>query len=128
MFGEKSMYGQWELTIDGKGRIFIPKSTCVEKGERLILTKNQDTGTYEIHSLTEYDKIIRQLKDKALNTTNKEERIYYEKRIYEVIKLIIKSSKIDCQGRFLIGKIFEDKNKILCIGAKDYLVLDSMDK
>jgi len=123
MFGEKSIYGQKEVTLDNKGRIILPANTKREKGDNLILVYDEDISAYEILSFDIYDKIIEKLKINILNATNKVDEIYYKKRIYEISKSVIKTLNVDIQGRVILGKIYDNTNKVLCIGAYDRLIL-----
>lgn len=128
MFGEESIYGQSEVTLDDKGRIILPTDTKREKGDSLVLARDNDTLQYEICSYQMFDKIINELRNKVLNSTNKIDEIYYKKRIYEISKSIVKKLKVDSQGRVNIGKIYGEIDKILCIGACDRLILEPVDE
>ena len=125
MFGEESIYGQNEVSLDSKKRIILPANTKREKGDTLLLVKDHDISLYEIFNAYTYDKLIEDLNQKIANTTDKQEEIYYKKKIYEISKSIIKKLNVDVQGRVTLGNIYEKENtnKILCIGAYDRLIL-----
>ena len=79
MFGEKPIFGQSELTVDKKGRIFIPANTKREHGEELVLIDNKDLGVYEIYSVLKLkerfeaiNKLIIESKTKKTNCFMKE--------------------------------------------------------
>ena len=46
----------------------------------------------------------------------------------EISKSILRSEKVDSQGRFLTGKTFEDCDKVLSTGAYDHLIIDKIKK
>lgn len=127
MFGEKSLYGNDVLKIDDKGRIFLPKYTKKEKDDELVLRYDEENAKYEIYSIDRYDQIMNILEKYSIKSTNVKERKYYEKRIYEISKSILKKLKVDSQGRVNIGDIDTESSKILCIGARDHLILEPVD-
>ena len=55
MFGDKTMFGQNELTVGDNGRIFIPASTKREVGEELVLLYNDELKIYEIYSISKLE-------------------------------------------------------------------------
>lgn len=122
MFGEESMYGQKEVSIDEKGRMLLPAYTKREKGDKLFLIYDEDICLYQIFNFSTYDDIVNKLQNNYLNANNKMDEIYYKKRICEVSKSIISSLKVDSQGRVKIGKIY-GQNKVLCIGSCDHVIL-----
>jgi len=124
MFGEKAIFGQSELTPDNKGRIFIPVYTQREAGEELVLLYNAELKLYEIYSVSKLEEKFKKLNDLMLNSKNKNEKQFYEKRLYELSKSILRSEKIDSQGRFLTGKVFEGEEKLLSTGAYDHLLIE----
>ena len=126
MFGEESILGRNELTVDKKGRIFIPADTKREQGESLVLVYNKDLETYEIYSSNKFSEILDILNNKILNATSKQEKIYYQKELFEISKSILICSKVDAQGRFLTGKVFEGQEKVLSIGCHDHLIIEKL--
>lgn len=126
MFGEESLLGQNELKIDTKGRIFIPIETKREVGERLVLLYDEDLNIYKIYSYKKLEEKLKELNKMILNAKNKTDEIYYKKKLYEISKSILKCSKVDSQGRIIIGKIFDEQNKVLSIGCEDHLVIEKV--
>ena len=124
MFGEENLFGQNELTVDKKGRIFVPAYTKREVGEELLLLYNDDLNLYEIYSARKLEEKFEKLNDLMLNSKNKQESNFYKKRIYELSKSILRSSIVDQQGRILTGKTFEDYEKVLSTGAYDHLIIE----
>jgi len=124
MFGEKPLFGQNELTVCEKGRIYIPTYTKREPGEELVLLYNSDLKLHEIYSSKLLEKKFETLNKKCADAKNTLEKVFYEKRLLELSKSILRSEKVDSNGRFLIGKIFEGEEKILSTGAFDHLILE----
>lgn len=124
MFGDQPILGQTELKIDEKGRVLIPSSTKREVGEELVVLNNRNLNLYEIYSAARLKEKIEELNSKIDKSENDFKKIHYEKLLYQLCKSVLKSGKVDSQGRFLIGKIFEDENKVLSIGAYDHLIIE----
>ena len=126
MFGDKPIFGQTELKIDEKGRMFIPANTKREVGEELVLLNNKNLNLYEIYSIAKLKEKFEELNELMMNSKNKSHERFYEKMIYELSKSILKSGKVDAQGRFLIGKIFDEDEKVLSTGAYDHLIIEAV--
>lgn len=124
MFGEEPILGQNELTLDKKGRIFIPAHTKREQGDNLVLVYNKDLDVHEIYNSEKFSEILEFLNNKILNAQTKEEKIYYLKELSEASKSVLRSSKVDAQGRFLTGNVFEGEDKLLSIGCNDHLIIE----
>lgn len=126
MFGENPIFGQNELTVDSKGRIFIPASTKREPGEELVLIENKDLGIYEIYSILTLKDRFEEINKLMKNSKTKKDKIFYEKMLCEISKSILRCEKVDAQGRFLIGKTFEGYEKVTSTGAYDHLIIDKV--
>lgn len=124
MFGEELMLGQIEMSIDYKGRVIIPVSTKREVGEKLILIHDESLDIYEIYSLSKLTEKFEKLNNLILDAKNKKEENMYKKKLYQFSKSILRSQKIDLQGRISMGKEFKDIKKVLCIGAYDHLIIE----
>ena len=128
MFGEKPIFGQSELTIDTKGRMFIPASTKREKNEELVLINNKDLGVYEIYSVLKLKQRFEEINKLIIKAKTKKEKLFYERMLCEISKSILRSEKVDCQGRISTGKIFEDCSKVMSTGAYDHLIIEKIRK
>jgi len=124
MFGDKSIFGQNELTIDSKGRIFIPANTQREQGEELVMLYNGNLNAYEVYSVKKLEERFEEINNLIINATSKKDKLYYQKFLCELSKSILRKEKIDSQGRFLTGKIFEGYEKVLSTGAYDHLIIE----
>lgn len=127
MFGEKAIFGQSEVKIDIKGRIFLPTFTNKEENDELVLVYDDILKTHEIYSIKSLEAKFKQLEKLIEESKNIKEETYYKKRFYEFSKSILKSGKVDAHGRFLLGKIFEEE-KLLCTGAFDRLLVEPLKK
>ena len=118
MFSEKILIGYSSTNIDEKNRLILPKFTCAEAGDRLIVIPEDDKiAIYFTSKLAEYVKKL----DRITNLSEKKDllikfKTYCEKAIVEVVvdnsKTISLSSNI----------IFNNKNVIIQ-GSGDRLVL-----
>lgn len=124
MFGEDAIFGQSELNIDSKGRIFIPINTKREVGEDLVLLYNKNLNLYEIYSIKKLEERFEEITRRINNATTKKEKIHYQKFLYELSKSILRREKVDAQGRVLTGKIFEGYDKVKTTGAYDHLIVE----
>lgn len=124
MFGDEVILGQSQLTVDQKGRVFIPPYTKREEGDRLVLFYDNDLNVYEIHSFDEIKKEISKIKNKIENSKTKLEKIEYKKELYEYSKSILMCSRVDKNGRALFSDVFKPGSTLLSIGCKDYLTIE----
>ena len=118
MFGDKVLIGYSSTNIDEKNRLNLPKFTCAEAGDRLIVIPEDDR--LAIYSTSTLDEYVEKL-DKVTNPTDhknllKEFRNYCESAIVECI--VDKNKRISLSSNI----IFNDKN-VTVIGSGDRLVL-----
>ena len=128
MFGEKPLFGQVEISVDKKGRICIPATTKREPGEDLVILYNEQFDLYEIYSVKSLESRINKLDKLIADSKNKHDQNFYKKSLYELCKSILRSEKVDLQGRILTGKIFEGEEKVLSTGAYDHLIIEPIKK
>lgn len=124
MFGEDILFGQKDIKVDSKGRIFIPSETKRETGDNLVLLYDKDLDVYRIYNFKTIKDILNDLNDKILNSKTKLEVIEYKKKSLEISRSIIRSCKVDTQGRITIGNLFENQDTLLVIGNYDNLVIE----
>lgn len=128
MFGEKPMFGQAEVSIDNKGRIFLPTFTSREEGDQVVLVFNDILGVHEIYSVSALEEKFKQIEEQIVKATTKKEEIFYKKRLYQLSKSVLRSVKVDSQGRVLVGKTFEGEDKLLTTGAYDRIMIEPIKK
>ena len=124
MFGDIPIIGKNEVNVDSKGRIFIPAYTKREKGETLVLCKDNDLNIHVIYSFKRIEESLEKIDKKIENSKTDEERIRYKKERLEILKSIIKMANLDKQNRMLIGLEFKEYEKVLTIGNYDSLIIE----
>ena len=121
-------FTSYKVSIDNKGRIFLPTFTSREEGDQVVLVFNDILGVHEIYSVSALEEKFKQIEEQMMQATTKKDVIFYKKRLYQLSKEILRSSKVDSQGRVLIGKTFEDENKLLITGAYDHIMIEPIKK
>ena len=117
MFGDKVLIGYSNTTVDDKKRLFLPKFTCAEAGEKLIVIPEDDRlAIYSSSVLDEYVDRIDSIKDfKERKTFLTEFREYCESIITEVT--------VDKAKRISLSNIeFNDRN-IIVQGSGDRIII-----
>lgn len=124
MFGDEEIYGQFIIPIDDKNRISLPKVTKRENGDILNIVYDEDLELYRIYNANIFNEKLEYLSCKITDATNKQEEIIYKKKYLEFAKSVLRSGKVDKQGRFTIGNILSPNKNVYAIGAKDHLILE----
>ncbi|MDP9750694.1 MraZ protein [Thermoanaerobacter pentosaceus] len=96
--------GQYEHTIDAKGRVIIPAKFREELGEKFVLTKGLDNCLF-VYSLEEWKNIEAKLK--TLPLTKKDARAFTRFFLAGAVEC-----EIDKQGRILIPANLREYAKI----------------
>lgn len=96
--------GQYEHTIDAKGRVIIPAKFREELGDRFVLTKGLDNCLF-VYSLEEWKNIEAKLK--TLPLTKKDARAFTRFFLAGAVEC-----EIDKQGRILIPANLREHAKI----------------
>lgn len=96
--------GQYEHTIDAKGRVIIPAKFREELGEKFVLTKGLDNCLF-VYSLEEWKNIEAKLK--TLPLTKKDARAFTRFFLAGAVEC-----EIDKQGRILIPANLREHAKI----------------
>lgn len=121
MFGKESMYGQTIVHLDDKKRIILPKFTGATQGDRLVLVRNKNY--LSIHREVNIERRIKELEARYEKSSG-EEKIQIEIQLFEMYKSILKKIKCDKERRVTLGDVIEG-NEIECIGAREYLILNT---
>jgi len=98
------LMGQYEHTIDAKGRVIIPAKFREELGEKFVLTKGLDNCLF-VYSLEEWKNIEAKLK--TLPLTKKDARAFTRFFLAGAVEC-----EIDKQGRILIPGNLREHAKI----------------
>jgi MraZ protein len=98
------LMGQYEHTIDSKGRVIIPAKFREELGEKFVLTKGLDNCLF-VYSLDEWKNIEEKLK--TLPLTKKDARAFTRFFLAGAVEC-----EVDKQGRILIPSHLREHAKI----------------
>lgn len=90
--GEAVLTGEYQHTVDGKGRLNFPARLREDLGERFVITKGLD-GCLFVYSLPEWEHILQRLHELPLSTGRNLKR-FLASGAAEV--------EVDKQGRVLI--------------------------
>lgn len=107
----KVFIGEYEHSVDAKGRVIMPAKLRDDIGEKFILTKGLD-GCLFAYSQTEWSNFEEKLK--TLPLTNKNARDFVRFFLSGAIEC-----EIDKQGRFLIPGNLREYGKLI----KDIVIL-----
>jgi len=125
MFGEENIYGQTSVSLDSKSRIILPKFTYIEpKEELLIVDKEQYLSVCKEDKM---NNIIKQLEEQYICGDSKRKR-EIDLELLKISSSILKKVQSDKQHRINLSGIEIKDKKVLCIGAKDSLILDVKQK
>ena len=120
MFGEQSIYGQTMVHIDDKNRMFLPKITYVEKDDNLlILNKGDYIGIYSVET---FEETLKRL-EKSFFGNDLQMKRELDLEILKLYSSILRKVKVDSQNRINFGNVELEDSEILCIGAKDHIML-----
>ena len=127
MFGEKSMLGTYIVTVDSKGRIFLPKKfTYAEKGDELVLVL--EDGCYALYRKDGYDIEIGRFKKRYLNAENSKIRKKAYEDMLDACKKIQKCLTIDSNNRASLTPIYEANTNLELIGAQNSIKIMKLSK
>ena len=124
MFGEEALLGKIELTLDSKNRLILPTSTKREPGEVVVIVEDKDLDLYKIYSESKITAIFDKLNEELIKATKKTDEINYKKKILELSRTIIRSVKVDKQGKIYLGTKFTNVTNVNLIGAYDHMILE----
>jgi MraZ protein len=108
--------GEYQNSIDTKGRVIVPSKFREELGYKFILTKGLDNCLY-IYPMTEWDKFKEKLVD--LPVTNKDARAFVRYFFSSAVEC-----EMDKQGRLTIPQNLREHAKI----DKELVTIGVLDK
>lgn len=126
MFGEDTIYGRTEIKKDNKNRIVLPAFTYAEFNDSLLILNNKDF--IDIYSELDFNKILDNLELKIKNSNNKKEENILKKDLLKMYELVIKKVKCDNQRRINIYPMYNEESKLICIGARDHIMVKRIEK
>lgn len=118
MFGDKVLVGYSSCSLDSKNRIHLPKFTCCEAGERLLIIPEDDNlAIYSSKTLDVYVERINSIK-------NVEDQKELLKEFRKYCESVIQETTVDNQNRItLTTNIDFIERTIELRGSGDRLVL-----
>ena len=123
MFGENIMLGQTIVKLDKGNRITLPKFTNAEVGDELLIVDEIDF--LSVYSKETYIKQIKCLEDKLKKCENVDELRKNNLKLLRFYRTILSNVKCDKYHRIYLGSVKNNTNDILCIGAKDHLIIQA---
>lgn len=115
--------GEFDHSIDAKGRITIPSKFRDELGDNCVVTRGFD-GCLEIHSISRWEEKVEIL----LATTKQDENLRKLKR--QIFSKTI-NCEYDKQGRILISQELRTlaglADKVMVVGIGDHIELWNLD-
>ena len=123
MFGEKEIYGNFEKTLDTKGRVLLPSATGAEIGDKLFLMTY--TNGVKVIAKRKVQDIV-ELIDKrieALGFQNNKEINELKAARDAIYDSIIREVTVDANKRINTHNLFGKTKDIVVVGHKDYVVL-----
>lgn len=118
------LIGEYEHSIDTKGRLIMPAKLKEDMGEKFVITKGLD-GCLFAYSLKEWQTFEEKLRTFPL--TNKDARALMRFFLAGAIEC-----EIDKQGRFLIGSNLREfaglEKEVIIIGVLNKIEIWSKDK
>lgn len=100
MFGEIPILGYKEVSVDEKGRIFLPKFTCAEKGDQVSVLEN-GANSFKLYNLTYLQNIINEL-NKSCDSSEKRKIQELSDRLQLLYYSYLATGRVDSQRRLNI--------------------------
>ncbi len=125
MFGDEPILGYKEIRIDSKGRIFIPKFTGVEVGDKISIIEN-GYGSLKLYNLLYMQSIINDL-NKRCNSQDMQRIQLLNDRLQLLYYSYLATNSIDSQKRLNVpDQILREygfKDKVYMQGCGTNLVI-----
>lgn len=118
------LIGEYEHSVDSKGRLIMPSKLKEDIGEKFVITKGLD-GCLFVYSQTEWKNFEDKLR--AFPLTNKDARALMRFFLAGAMEC-----EVDKQGRFLITSVLRDfaglEKEVVIIGVLTKIEIWSKDK
>ena len=125
MFGDRTLLGTYEVSVDSKNRIALPAKTNREAGDELVLVFDKDVEKYAIHKLKDIENKIKYYDDR-IDITNSEDEIKKLKtEEYKYAKAVKDLLTVDVQGRIILTSNFSKYTKLTLVGCGNVMYIDS---
>lgn len=120
MFNEESIYGISYASKDGKNRVIMPSYTGAAKEDQLVIIKYH--GFYKILRKDVLDAQIKVIQDSILENVRKgsiSNVQALETYRDSIVMDIVRTSRVDGQGRIIVGDLYSEDRKVTLVGAND---------
>lgn len=125
MFGEEPILGYREVSLDSKSRIFVPKFSGVEEGDKISIIEN-GPSSLKLYNLMYMQQKVNEL-NKMCDSKDKERVQQLSDRLQLLYYSYLATSKVDSQGRITIpqevAKEYGFKDKVIMQGCGTNLTL-----
>lgn len=125
MFGEEPILGYREVGLDEKSRIFLPKFTGVEQGDRISFVEDTPSSL-KLYNLMYMQQLISEI-NKKCNPEDKEKVQQLSDRLQLLYYSYLATSKVDSHGRITIpqdiANEYKFKDKIIVQGCGTNLTI-----
>lgn len=116
-WGLPVLLGQFQVRVDEKGRLAIPKRFRAEIGRKLIVTQGYENCLLVVNQ-SRWHKLIKEVQDRPLfSQAGRETRRFLLGGAFDL--------ELDRQGRFIIPAVLKSyaglKKDSLCLGVGNYL-------
>ncbi len=116
--------GEYNHTVDAKGRLIIPASYRDKLGEKFVVTKGID-NCLVAYGMDEWEKLVAKLSEISMTKGNN--RIFSRFMLGKAGEV-----EIDSHGRILLGAAFREyaqiQKEVVLVGAGKYIEIWAKDK
>lgn len=120
MFNEESIYGISHASKDGKNRVIMPSYTGAAKEDQLVIIKYH--GFYKILRKDILDAQIKVIQDSILENVRRgsiSNIQALETYRDSIVMDIVRTARVDGQGRIIVGDLYSEDKKVTLVGAND---------
>ena len=124
MFGDRTLLGTYEVSVDSKNRIILPAKTGREVGEELVLAYDEDLKKYFIYKLSDVEDKIKYYEDIIEITSSEEEIVKLKSKEYEYAKRLKDILTVEKQGRIKLNSDLGKYKKLILIGCGNNIYIE----
>lgn len=121
MFGEKGLYGVYDIKVNADGTTTLPKEFCIDEKDALWFLKQENSIV--LLSVDVLDKIVEAKKAELEACTDKEEKRRKLRQYYSYLADILKQFETNRYLKVKVNEIFEKvfgtTEDIIAVGSHD---------
>ena len=124
MFGDKTLIGQFDVSTDDKGRMFIPSKFNSEVGDNLVLMYDDAIDAYKLYNIKTFEdkiKYLLNLVEESKTESEKRERSILLQKFW---KQVLLECSADKQRRISLSQVFEKHEELFLCGAGDHVIIE----